>query len=277
MTGNSCCKNCGAPLKGSYCHLCGEKRLTIQDRSVSHWFKDTLSQVTQLDGKVIRTIISMMANPARLSNNYQEGIRKPYLKMANLFLIANLLYFLIPGLQTFKTPLRIQANEQVYSVLVERIVDRYMSVTGESFETLEVVYDQKTTEVSKLLLILLVLLLGLSIYGVFFRQMYLSDAFNVALQFWSAYIIMFILPSSLLILIHSRLFSFGAISQVVFSEWFLSGGTLLFSAVYLWKTLSTFSRKWWHHLLRMSFIILSFFVIFTFYRLILFLVTMLVI
>lgn len=274
MTDTACCKNCGEPLKGSFCYKCGEKRLTDEDRSVSHWFQDTLSQIVQLDGKVIRAISSMIYRPAKLASQYHEGVRKPYLKMANLFLIANLLYFLTPGLQTFKTSLRVQVNQQLYSDYAERVVDHYLERNDTSFEELEKAYNTKTTEVSKLLLILLVLLLGLSIHAVFFKQMFLADAFNLALQFWSAYIIMFILPFSILILINQNVVSLGKAADFLFSEWVLSGATLLFSGIYLWEILRKFSKRWWHHLLRLLVILASFIVIFTLYRVVLFLITM---
>lgn len=275
MTKIDYCKNCGEALHGPYCHKCGEKRLSHQDRSVSYWFQDTFSQAIQLDGKVIKTVASMIFRPAKLANEYHEGKRKPYFKMANLFLIANLIYFLTPGLQTFKTPLNIQTSMQLYSGYAQHVVDRYLETNDVSLEELERAYYTKTTEVSKLLLILLVLLLGQFIYAVLFNTMYLSDAFNLALQFWSAYIIMFILPCSLLILIDSRIFSLGAIGQVIFSEWVLSTATLIFSGFYLWSILSKFSQKWWHHLLRVLLILASFLLIFTMYRMVLFFVTML--
>lgn len=274
MSNTSRCKNCDEPLQGQYCHKCGEKKLSLRDRSVTHWFQDTLSQFIQLDGKLIRTVTSMVARPGTLARNYYEGVRVPYLKFVNLFLIANLLYFLTPGIQTFKSSLRIQAYQQLYSPYVLDIIDHYQETNEASFEELEVVYNSKTAEVSKLIMILLVLLLGVVIYAFFYKQMFLTDAFNLALQFWSAYIILFILPFSAVIIINQNIVSLGRVGEVIFSEWVLSSATLLFSGLYLWQILRRFSQKWWHHLIRLTLITASFVIIFTVYRAVLFLATM---
>ncbi|MHA7100747.1 DUF3667 domain-containing protein [Roseivirga pacifica] len=277
MTTEHNCKTCNEPLRGAYCHVCGEKRLMPSDRSFKVWLQETLSNFVQFDGKVIKTLVALITRPVRLASDYFEGRRRPYLRMINLFFIANLLYFLTPGLQTFKTSLYVQMNDQPYSAYVLRVVENYLEREELDINEFKQVYDAKTLEVSKLMLVLLVVLLGFVVYLLFAKQLYLSDALNLALQFWSAYILMFILPFSLVIVVGRATGSLQWLSSNLFSELTLSIATFAFSGVYLWLILRRFSKSIWLHFGKIVAILASFFFVFVVYRAVLFLITWLLV
>ena len=192
------CQTCGTHLKGKYCHNCGEKYLEPEDKSVKKWIGHLFSDIWMLDGKLLRTLKGLLLFPGRLAQDYTKGKRVPYLKPLNLFLLINLVYFLSPTLDTFTTQLYTQMHGLPHSPMVERTVEGYLADEGITFEELAPVYDKKTNEVSKLIIIVLAPLLGLVVYGLFFKQgIYLSDGFNLALQFWAFFLLIFmiILPN----------------------------------------------------------------------------------
>ena len=115
---NDQCKNCGTLLKGDYCHNCGEKVLTHRDKAMRNWLSEVFSNFIQLDGKFINSIKGLLFRPSEMAKNYAEGKRKPYLNAVNFFLIANLVYFLLPSFDIFKTNLYVQLNYQVYIIYV---------------------------------------------------------------------------------------------------------------------------------------------------------------
>ncbi|MCE7996962.1 MAG: DUF3667 domain-containing protein [Roseivirga sp.] len=87
------CKTCGTTLHGDYCHVCGEKLLKPEDKSAKKWLGDLLSNIWMLDGKLFNSLKCLLLKPGRFARDYSQGIRKPYVKPLNPFLMVNLIYF----------------------------------------------------------------------------------------------------------------------------------------------------------------------------------------
>jgi hypothetical protein len=190
---NDNCKTCGSVLQGAYCHVCGEKRLSQEDKSARRWLGEVFSNLWMLDGKLLVSLKRLLVQPGRFAMDYIQGVRKPYVKPLNLFLIFNLIYFMTPGFNTFKTNLRTQMVGLPYSPLVENVITKQYEPDSMEFEAYRVAYNAKTNEVSKLIIILLAPLLGTLLYALFrSRGIFLSDGFNLALQFWASFICVFL-------------------------------------------------------------------------------------
>jgi hypothetical protein len=80
------CPSCGGALAGDYCHRCGEKRPQARDLSVRHFVGDAAQELTSLDSKLLRTLVTLLVRPGRLTNEWIAGRRVPYLKPLNLCL-----------------------------------------------------------------------------------------------------------------------------------------------------------------------------------------------
>jgi hypothetical protein len=89
------CVNCGAGLLGRFCHACGEKQLGPRDRSLLHYFGGLIEAVLNLEGKLLKTVLTLVRRPGQLTADYWQGRRVPYMKPLPLFLLANVLYFLL--------------------------------------------------------------------------------------------------------------------------------------------------------------------------------------
>ena len=97
------CAGCGATIEGSYCSVCGQRRVgRITFRRV---FSQAASNLT-IDSAFLRTLIGMTTHPGRVAREYVEGRRKAYMNpLKYTFVIAtvfalevNLLEILPPGI-----------------------------------------------------------------------------------------------------------------------------------------------------------------------------------
>ena len=268
MNEHSNCKSCGTALQGPYCHVCGEKRLTAEDKSVKRWLGELLSGIWMLDGKLLQTIKYLIFKPGKLSADFVGGRRKPYVKLLNIFLIANILYFLSPSFEIFTTSLEMHRFRSPYQHVVEYAVDLKMEKTGQDFEQLRMQYNQKTVEVSKLILIVLAPLLGLIIYSLFKKQgIYLADGFILALQFWAFFMLVFIL----FIPYTDRLINLVFGVRFFTGEAFISISALVFSGLYLYFQLRPWKgSKPLVYFVKLVVLAIAFFPVLTVYRFILF-------
>ena len=268
LESQNACKSCGTPLKGKYCHVCGEKVVTDEDKSAARWLKQLFSDLWNLDGKLLLSLKYPVFRPGVLAKDYFDGRRKVYIKPLNLFFMANLIYFLLPSLNTFKTTLNAQLQGQPYSGYIERMLNEEVgAMETEAYKAFETKYDAKTSEISKVILIILAPLIGLLYYVLFQRQgLYMSDAFNLGLQFWSFFLF---IPLILLTQLNQIVFHFFEVSllagEVVISVVFFAISTL-----YIFFQMRPFSPNRMRLTLKVLVMLISFIPLITVYRLILF-------
>lgn len=89
------CGNCRALLTGPYCSQCGEKKLTPKDYSLPHLVEEVLGVFTHLDSKFLRTLKVLFTKPGELSNAYFHGGRSRYTRPLTLFVIINVIFFIV--------------------------------------------------------------------------------------------------------------------------------------------------------------------------------------
>ncbi len=180
------CKTCGHAFAGRYCNQCGEKVIEPRDLSVRHYLEDIFNAFTSLDAKVWRTVRLVARAPGGLSRAYMEGRRSPYLKPLSIFLLANLVYFLLPFFETFNSRLDTQLSGRPHSRIANRLVDAYMREKKITTPVFRERYEARSTENAKLLLIVLVFLisvpLGVANVG---KQPYLAGHITLAFEIMS--------------------------------------------------------------------------------------------
>jgi hypothetical protein len=143
------CVSCGAEQRSNYCPECGERRITASDRSVAAFLGRAFEEVTDLDSRLFRTLKRLVFSPGYLTRAFAEGRRKPYLGPVQIFLLANLLYFLLQSVSiytAYNTPLESQLNSQGYSTLlpVKEWVDSAITRTGLDRAGFEAVYNNRS-------------------------------------------------------------------------------------------------------------------------------------
>jgi hypothetical protein len=208
---NATCRNCQTPLQGGYCHRCGQKDITDQDRRFSHLISLFFTELTSLDGKFWRTLRGLL-RPGFLAKEYLQGRRSPYLTPVSVFLLVNVLYFIYPALTDFDLPF----SDQVAGPIAVRL-DRYKNLSDEQkqrvmasegqmhspwtsswvkqrlksrqsenpnyrVQNMADAFDQKSADVSKLLIMLHVPFLSLVLMLLFWKtRLYYAEHFVAAL------------------------------------------------------------------------------------------------
>ena len=229
------CKSCGTSFTGNYCNHCGEKVIRQEDRKLKHFLGDFINAITFADNKLLRTVKTMLIAPGKLSADFVEGKRKKYMKPISIFFLANLFYFLFPLVNTFTTNLNIQVGDSfIHSKLAESWVSNEISTRDIPFTEYEFLYDTKTAELSKLLIILMALLMAgfFSIIHLGSRRNLLADHLTIGLELmafiliYSLQVVSFILM--LLVLISPDL-------QYLFSNFYLTAISMSMLLYYFLK------------------------------------------
>ncbi len=88
------CLNCGAPLRGQYCSICGQRGRT---RLISVWelVRDAVGDLFELDSRLWRTIIPLLIRPGRLTREYLRGRRVRFMPPFRTYLVLSLVFFLV--------------------------------------------------------------------------------------------------------------------------------------------------------------------------------------
>jgi nucleotide-binding universal stress UspA family protein len=88
------CLNCGAHLRGQYCWQCGQR---AQNRLISLWelLREAFGDLLELDSRLWRTVVPLLAKPGLLTHDYLQGRRARYMPPFRMYLVLSLLFFLV--------------------------------------------------------------------------------------------------------------------------------------------------------------------------------------
>lgn len=82
-------------MLGPYCSQCGEKKLSREDYTLREVAGEVVGEFTHFDGRLFRTIVTLVRCPGELARAYFNGGRSRYTKPLTLFVIINLAFFFI--------------------------------------------------------------------------------------------------------------------------------------------------------------------------------------
>jgi len=153
------CPACGAAATRSYCAACGERRLAKGDLSVLALLSQVVESVANVDGRIFRTFWALVFRPGELTLAYAEGRRKPYIAPFQLFLIANVAFFLLQsalGFHVLTNTFESHVTQQSYSAHAAAIADSRLAVKGIDRAAYEPVFDAAVDVNAKALVVLLV-------------------------------------------------------------------------------------------------------------------------
>ena len=88
------CANCGAPVIGPFCAVCGQERNTHR-RSVRQLLGEFFVEIASFDSRILRTAFALVARPGELSLAFQEGRPRRYVPALRLYLFVSLIFFLV--------------------------------------------------------------------------------------------------------------------------------------------------------------------------------------
>lgn len=169
------CPSCHKDGAGSYCDVCGEQLKGIQLYSTIHFVRQSISAITNLDGKFYTSFKLLLKKPGYLPEAFLIGRRKPYLWPIQMFLLANLTYFLVQPLTIYNplsNTLTSHMYRQVYSedAGIERIVNDEVARREIPFEQYESLFNQKAVTFAKSFVFMMIPLFALLLYLMFGRS-----------------------------------------------------------------------------------------------------------
>jgi hypothetical protein len=154
------CVTCGAPVAGSYCAQCGERRAVERDLSLRGFLRDALETFTSLDTRGARSLRDLITRPGFLTAEYVAGRRRRYLSPLQLFLVTNLLFFVAAAFLpviTFDSPLDVHLYASSYQELARDLVrDRFAEADTVDFVSFKTQLKYGATQHAKSLVIIFV-------------------------------------------------------------------------------------------------------------------------
>jgi hypothetical protein len=166
------CVTCGRPIGGRYCADCGEQAPHEHSYSLRHFFEDALENLIHLDGRVFRSFRALLVAPGQLPSDFLRGRRKPYMGPVHMFLVANLIYFILQpfsGFVPFTTPLDVQTRAFVWSGLANRMVSARLESRSLSREDYRHRFNETAHLQGKTLVIIMVPLFAVAAWVMYRR------------------------------------------------------------------------------------------------------------
>ncbi|MCH8535496.1 MAG: DUF3667 domain-containing protein [Flavobacteriaceae bacterium] len=148
------CLNCTTDLKTShrFCPNCGQKNSI---KKISFWdlIQEIFSSVLSYDSKLWHSILQLIKNPGKLSDNYVAGKRARYVNPFRFFLSIAILFFLIASLSINRdeyTDLVDSLNQiDFYEVNQKNQAKQSTKQIGNSIEKLDSVERRNTAQINK--------------------------------------------------------------------------------------------------------------------------------
>ena len=185
MTEQTACPNCATPLRGRYCHACGQKRIEPAEQRFGWFLRQLVESLTMVDERFLGSLSRLLFRPGQLDRDWLAGRRKRNLAPLSLFLIANLVYFFYPPLSDLNLSLAEQLA-QPHGALAQQLVEARLASRGIEFEDYALAYQAEATSLAKVLVILHAPLFALALMGLHFRRgRYFVDHLAVSLHFWA--------------------------------------------------------------------------------------------
>jgi hypothetical protein len=89
------CPSCGAPRPERFCGRCGEVRIEPDDLTLRAFVAHAFEQFTNVDGALWRTVRTLVRHPGQLTVDWLAGRRRGTARPLQLFVLANVLFFLL--------------------------------------------------------------------------------------------------------------------------------------------------------------------------------------
>jgi hypothetical protein len=167
------CVSCDESRPGRYCASCGEKRVGSEDRKLRHIAAHGVEMATNANGTVFLTLRTLFSFPGRLTADYFRGKRKPYMAPLQLFLLANLIYFLLHpliGSNTLTTGLNAHLHYSWHQGLARAMTAPRLAARAITVEAYATIFDAAAITQAKSLVILVVPIFSLAVAVFYWRH-----------------------------------------------------------------------------------------------------------
>ncbi len=177
------CPICHTDVASPYCPTCGERPVPARDLTLRALVYQLVHALSSIDGRLVRSLRSLLCRPGALTVAYAEGPRKPYLGPIQLFLIANVAFVAAQSLTStnvFSSTLDSHIHHQDWSAVAQRLVSHRLEAEPTTLERYAPVFNRAVALNAKSLVVLMAVAFALLLPVVFFRE---RRAFGVHVVF----------------------------------------------------------------------------------------------
>ncbi|MDQ2770066.1 MAG: DUF3667 domain-containing protein [Bacteroidota bacterium] len=204
------CASCGTPLAGIFCHACGEKVLHRHDYALKHFLEHAVDTITHFDLRVLRDLWQQLRRPGFLAAEWLAGRRIRHAAPVQLFLITNLLFYLLASVSHF-SPFETTLSSHLHSLngyrsianrlLLHRL--QQLPTTGTAYTNFEQHFNSLAHTYSKSLVFLFIPLLVLPLWLLFWRQRrYFVEWLMLSTYLFAGFLLVFALSAALSLTSH---------------------------------------------------------------------------
>ncbi|MDB6114634.1 MAG: hypothetical protein JWQ62_1579 [Lacunisphaera sp.] len=149
---------------------------------------------THADGKIFHSLRLLVTRPGRLTADYLRGSRKPYIAPLQIFLISNLVFFLLHpliGSNTLTTDLHTHLNYVWHQAAARALVAPRLAARNLTADDYARVFDPAAVTLAKSLVILLVPIFSVAVMALYWRRRrHVSAHLVFALHFCSFWLLL---------------------------------------------------------------------------------------
>lgn len=193
MAENNYCASCGNKVKSFYCGHCGQKLLTDADRRLPALLGHAVGQILTWDGKLLVSLRALLLKPGELSAAWIAGQRVNYLKPITLFILINLVFFLMPPFTDFQLDINNQLY-QPYGSLIEPMIQARAEARQITVAEYDAIYSERASAIAETLIFIHLPFLGLALLWLHRnRPIYYTEHLVVGTHLFSAYMLIALL------------------------------------------------------------------------------------
>jgi len=189
------CPDCNTAVNTRFCPDCGEHPLQLRELTLRGLLEQAVHAFTDVDGRLIRSVLALMNRPGTLTVAYLRGQRLPYIGPFALFLLANVLFLGMEsatGSHIFSAPLNAHLNTQPWSPLAQELVPARLAELNMTLEHYAPAFDRAVAMNARSLVILMTLPLASLLPLLFYSRRLPFAAHAVfALHFFAFLLVLF--------------------------------------------------------------------------------------
>lgn len=112
------CANCGAALRGAYCHVCGQSAHSHK-KALRHLVWEAIEGLFHLDGRLASTVPALFLRPGRLARDYMDGRLARHVPPFRLFLVALLIFIFAAEYRTHQLVLEAERANAAHEAAMQ--------------------------------------------------------------------------------------------------------------------------------------------------------------
>jgi hypothetical protein len=153
------CPTCRIEVNTPFCSGCGERPVGPPDFTLKGLFVQLLKTIGGIDGRVLRSLRLLIAQPGALTNAYIAGERKPLVGPFQLFFLTNFAFFIVQSLthtKIFSSTLDSHLHHQDWSEGAQALLARHLQATHDTIARFAPLFDHAVVLNAKAFIILMV-------------------------------------------------------------------------------------------------------------------------